>query len=165
MAEVPNPFGLALSRGIDLNRELRENPTGGAYDGLVDEVRHLATSALAKGADGVLYRLHGARAYHCSPMQYGGQYLEGDREILGDLGGAAFNLIFAVGAEDLYLEFISDLPAQAFGWDVQGSGKSVASVRALRPGLLAAADAEADIFLSFPTPISQAVEIQAKSYV
>lgn len=158
LAEVVNPFGKARIRGIDLNEMIRLDPEIGAIelDEIVDETRLEIREALAHGAEGILYRLHGARELFCTPMQYGGHYLEKDRELLDEFAGNAFNLLFVVGNNDLYLDFVSDLPAHAFGWDVRGSGISVNQVRDMRPGALAADDDQADI--RFKHPVSNVAE-------
>ena len=99
LADVSNPYGLALGRGIDLNKALKDDPTVGSIvlDGLVEEVRSHIKASLHSGADGIFYRLHGATPIHCTPMQYGGHYLERDRELLDEAKSAAFNVIFVVG--------------------------------------------------------------------
>jgi hypothetical protein len=163
LAEVQNPFGLALERGIDINQALRDDPEHGSLllDGLEEEVRGRAMDSLGAGADGVLYRLHGAHPRHCTPMQYGGHYLERDRAILDSVREASFNLLFVVGDEETYFDFVSDLPAHAFGWDREASGAPVSLIRAMRGGALAASDPEADIELITGVP-SVAAQLEAK---
>ncbi len=149
LAEVPNPFGLALQRGIDLNKALKDDPSVGAeiLDGLVEEVRDGIVNSLSKGADGIFYRLHGACPAHCSPMQYGGHYLERDRELLSGASNAVLNVLFVVGKEDLYIDFVSDLPAHVFAWDSDLSSLRAGDVRCCRSGALACGDPDGDIGL------------------
>jgi hypothetical protein len=149
LLEVVNPFGLALQRGIDLNQRLSEDPESGnrLLEELIAVVRSQIRTAEVSGADGILYRLHGANPKHCSPMQYGGFYLERDRELLETASWAPFNLLFVVGDEETYLDFVSDLPASAIGWDVARSGFSIAQMRELRAGPVCAAAPDADIEL------------------
>ncbi len=149
LQEVDNPFGLAMRKGLDLNVLLKEDPHNGnqKLNDLCEETRRNIGQAFEKGADGILYRLYGARAKHCTPMQYGGFYLERDRELLEEISDALFNLIFVVGEEDVYLDFVSDLPGHAFAWDIASSKVPVSEVRAMRPGALACDDLEADIVL------------------
>jgi uroporphyrinogen-III decarboxylase len=162
MAEVPNPFGKAWARGIDLNALLANDPPEGAkvLDGLVESARKAMLQCLEAGADGIIYRLHGATAVHCSPMQYGGHYLERDRELLEEVKDARFNLAFVVGDRDLYLDFVSDLPAHVLGWDDRVSGIPTIEGRALRGGAVATFDEEADVILVHPS--SSAAQVLEK---
>jgi len=151
LAAVANPFGQALKAGVDIRSAFEEDPVEGAtiLDGLVALTEAEVQFALKHGFDGVFYLVYGARAGHTTPMEYGGHYLERDREILSGIAGAQFNLVFVLGGEDAYLDFVSDLPAHAFGWDSVASGVSVAQIRAMRPGLLATNSPDADIELRF----------------
>jgi hypothetical protein len=163
LVEVSNPFGRALESGIDLNALLADNPEEGGkvLDGLVSQTREDMISAYDGDADGVVYLLHGACEKHCSPMQYGGHYLERDRELLDWASDAALNMLFVVGDRDLYLDFVSDLPAQLFGWDNRTSGISAADGRALRGGAVATFDPGSDVLLT--TSGSSAAQILEKT--
>ncbi len=149
LAEVPNPFGLALGKGIDLNRALKDDPSVGSVvlDGLVEEVRTQIRESLESGADGIFYRLHGASPAHCTPMQYGGHYLERDRELLSEASGATCNVLFVAGKEELYIDFVSDLPATLFAWDYDLSKISADEVRQSRPGATASSDPSSEFKL------------------
>lgn len=151
LTPVVNPFGQAIRRRVDVWDTLAEDPARGAkqLDDLVARTRREARGALEHGADGILYLLYGARGLHSTPMEYGGHYLERDREILGELASAAFNLIFVVGEDDAYLDFVSDLPAHAFGWDADATGIGVNEIRPMRAGALATNAPNADIELRF----------------
>ena len=150
LVDVPNPFGLALEKGIDLNRALKDDPTVGSLvlDELVEEVRLKIANGLENGADGVFYRLHGANPQHCSPMQYGGHYLERDRELLEGASDAFVNVLFVAGQEELYIDFVSDLPAQVFAWDSERTHISADDVRSARTGATASADPTSEIALT-----------------
>ncbi len=147
--EVSNPFGLALHKGIDLNKAMKDDPTVGnqVLEGLVKEVRLKIALSLEQGADGVFYRLHGATPKHCSPMQYGGYYLESDRQLLSEASGATLNVLFIAGREELYIDFVSDLPAQIFAWDSDLTQISAERVRGARQGSVACADPSSEISL------------------
>jgi hypothetical protein len=149
LAEVPNPFGLALGRGIDLNSALKEDPTAGGQvlDTLVEEVRIQIREGLDSGADGIFYRLHGANPQHCTPMQYGGHYLERDRELLTEAQGTVMNVLFVSGPEEIYVDFVSDLPADIFAWDVHLSKVTATEVRSMRNGATASADPTSEFAL------------------
>ena len=153
LVDVSNPFGLALQKGIDLNKALKDDPTVGSevLDSLIDEVRTRIAGGLASGADGIFYRLHGASPRHCSPMQYGGHYLERDRELLSEASDAYVNVIFVAGEDELYIDFVSDLPAQIFAWDSELTQISAEQVRAARKGAVASADPSSEISLLIGT--------------
>lgn len=168
LAEVVNPFGLAIERGLDLNALLKSDPEGGAtkLDELIASVKATIDDVLSRGADGILYRLHGASPEWCTPMQYGGYYLERDRELLQQASRAKFNWLFVAGDSEVYFDFVSDLPAQAFAWDGPTTGVTATQMREIREGLLASADEASDILLSTVTgSISQALERPAKTKV
>lgn len=152
VVEVVNPYGRALLHGIDLNQELRNDPETGNRQlaELVDETRNAIAKAFEAGAGGVLYRLHGASPVHCSPMQYGGFYLERDRELLAEAVERGFTLLFVVGDEETYLDFVSDLPAHAIAWDLMSTGYSLSAMREMRRGAIAADDPSAEIELVIP---------------
>lgn len=116
-----------------------------------------ARGAIDGGAIGVFYEIHGADASRCTPMEYGGLFLERDRAFLESVADAPCNFVYINGKEP-YLDFVSDLPAQIFGWDAVGSGIVVAEVRKLRTGLLATNDPQADIILDGGESITDRLE-------
>jgi hypothetical protein len=148
--KLDNPFGKALAAGEDLNRKLEDSPEEGAQ--IVQELALSVTKegrdALESGADGILYVLQGARGAYCTPMQYGGWYLETDRKILESFGEANLNVLLVVGNDDLYIDFVSDLPAHVFAWDADASTFDATYVRTLREGALASNDPNSEIKLS-----------------
>lgn len=148
---VVNPFLLACFEDADLNEVLRDNPTQGAL--LVEtyqaRVRASMESALATGADGVFYVLDGARGAYSTPMEYGGFHLESDRELLSLVQDARLNIVFVVGNDDLYIDFVSDLPAHLFAWDAEGSTFSSNYLRTLRSGAQASNDSDSEVFFDF----------------
>ncbi|MCW5943610.1 MAG: hypothetical protein KIS66_15370 [Fimbriimonadaceae bacterium] len=148
LAEVPNPFGLAKAEGVDLNAVLAADPAAGSalLDRYATRVKATIGDSFSRGADGLFYRLAGACPAESSPMQYGGHHLEIDRELLGGLEGAACNIVYVEG-EEPYLEFVSDLPAHALGWDVERSAAVPSEIRAMRGGALALASEDGDLLL------------------
>lgn len=153
LIKVVNPFGQALRSNVEVWDVLAEEPRRGEkiLNELVDKTRSEIKAALEHGADGILYLLYGARGVHATPMEYGGHYLERDRELLSEIEGATFNMIFVVGEDDAYLDFVSDLPGQAFAWDSVATGTSVGQLRDMRAGALATNSPDADIELRFGT--------------
>jgi hypothetical protein len=152
IVEVLNPLGRAIRHGFDLNELLHADPEAGAreLDRLCDEVRAECDKAAADGADGICYRLIGAEPEFTTPMQYGGYYLERDRELLEETKDATFNLLWVDAGEEAYLDFVSDIAAHAFAWDIDKTDVSVVQMREMRRGALAADDPTAD-FVFAPT--------------
>lgn len=159
LTAVLNPFGRALKQDVDLTEILAEDPDRGEtlLGGFVDKAR----KDMAEAPDGVLYLLYGARGLHTTPMEYGGHYLERDRELLTEIENSNFNMVFVVGEDDAYLDFVSDLPAHAFGWDSKATGVTVQEMRKMRTGALATNAHNADIELRFGTDsVSAELELQ-----
>jgi hypothetical protein len=148
--QIQNPFGLAIRAGVNLNQLHDQSPDLGAEElaQFSQQVLSQCRTALDRGADGIFYVLQGARGAYCTPMQYGGLYLENDREILQEFADANLNVIFVVGNDDLYIDFVSDLPAHVFAWDSEASTFDAAYVRTLRNGALASADLTSEILLT-----------------
>jgi uroporphyrinogen-III decarboxylase len=168
LGEVPNPFGLATEQKLQLNALLEQDPERGnaLLEALTEQVRDRIDQALGSGADGILYRLHGAHPSHTSPMQYGGYYLERDRELLEAIKDARLNMVFVVGGEGVYIDFVSDLPAHVFGWDETASGVDLESIREMRQGALATTRVDADVRLETPlTDLTTYLETQALAAV
>jgi hypothetical protein len=139
LMEVQNPFGRALETGVDMNGEFEGGPQFGdnAFTNFFEATRNQIESALNGGADGILYRLFGAEPNLSTPMQFGGLYLEQEREMLSSIADAPFNVLYIEGGEGTYLDVVSDLPAHAFGWDENRMHVSAGEVRSLRHGALA----------------------------
>jgi hypothetical protein len=159
LALVPNLYRRFQLMGKDPVALLKD--TDGKSAGIVDaaeaDARREAQGALEQGAIGVFYEVHGANAGQCTPMEYGGLFLEKDRAFLESVADAPCNFVYIDGKEP-YLDFVSDLPAQVFAWDATGSTIPVSEVRKLRQGALAADDAEADIPLQVEGSITDTLE-------
>jgi hypothetical protein len=145
LLQVDSPFRVRQERGSVASNDPRA--AGDELDEIMTCVGRTIESGMANGADGVLYRLFGARAGHTTPMEYGGFYLERDREILESVADASLNILLLVGDGDLYLDFVSDLPAHVMAWDAAASGFSSNYLRNLRDGAQASCDPESEIFL------------------
>jgi len=138
LVEVLNPFGAALEAGVNLNTEYEAGREHGEalFSAYAAGVESSLMAAIESGADGVLYRLIGAEPELSSPMQFGGRFLEHERELLSTVEGARFNVVYVEGS-DAYLDFLSDLPASAFGWDDVATSLPVQEVRRLTQGAVA----------------------------
>lgn len=147
LAEILSPLARAILEGRNLTRTLHDSPETGEQQlgELIDDTRREISLALEAGADGIFYRLQGAEPEHATPMEYGGHFLEQDRSLLESAASAPLNVLFVEGGPEVYLDFVSDLPANVLAWDSVKSGVDVRNVRAMRKGPLAAADPDADI--------------------
>lgn len=155
LARIVNPFGMARNRGINLNIELKRDPAAGAalLDTLSQEVRDRIEIAVGNGADGIFLFLEGATPEFCSPMQYGGYYLERDRDLLTPLEGAFLNVLYVPGGDGVFLDFVSDLPATVFAWDADASGFRSDYVRRLRNGAQASTDPDSEFLLDLTSGV------------
>jgi hypothetical protein len=160
-AEIDNPFGKAMRQNVSLpgllRRDLKEGEKKLAE--MAEAVKQDFVNAITKGADVIVYKLYGADFVHSTPMEYGGHFLEVDRTILTQ-SDANMILVFVVGGAEAFIDFVSDLPAQIFAWDVVGTGVTVAQVRQMRKGTLAAASPDADITLTHQGDISPVLHIE-----
>lgn len=134
LIEVVSPFGRAELQGIDLNQELYDNPEKGEerLNDLAIQTQIEIARALEAGFKGILYRLIGAEPSKCSPMQYGGHFLEVDREILSKFEQAGTRVVFVEG-EEMYFDFVSDLPCEFMGWDTSLNDLSLNEAKEMRP--------------------------------
>ncbi len=146
LAEILSPFALAQSEGIDLNEVLRNDPASSLLEEYVGRVRANIEIALECGNDGIIYVLSGAEPKFCSPMQYGGHYLEHDRALLDEVRDARLNVLVIVGGEGTYIDFVSDLPAHVFAWDVAATQFTVEELRKLRSGALATSESTTEFY-------------------
>jgi hypothetical protein len=143
LADVSNSFQPGFYEAL----RLAPKEAGSLLDAAVESVRSFMDIALDAGADGIFYRVRGATAGESTPMQYGGHFLERDRDLLERVKDATLNVVFVEGSEDVYLDFVSDLPALLFAWDSQASGYDAAYVRTLRNGAQASADPDSEVEL------------------
>jgi len=151
--EVLNPFARAQEAGIDLLGILDEDPSRGEtkLNAFADETRAALESASAY--DGVFYRVVGACPDLCTPMQYGGHFLEVDRELLK---AVSVPLIVFIEGSDIYLDFVSDLPCTWMSWDTTTNSISLEEAQAMRAGefLLPGGVTEAELVLAEAATVS-----------
>lgn len=143
---VLNPFGKALAAGINLNARA-EDPCDTTLATLAEATRKELAETLTDDTRAVLYVLYGAAENWCTPMQFGGHYLEVERELLAPTYQKVPVLLWIVGEEGAYLDFVADLPTCFIGWDVQATGFPISAMRAVRNGAIFAPDPEAEIEL------------------
>lgn len=145
LAEVLNPFGRAIQFRLPLSTLLREEPDAGQaeLEQLVSVTKTDIEQAILAGADGIFYRLKGAEPAFSTPMEYGGFYLERDRELLQEVEEARLNVLYVEGGPETYLDFVSDLPAHVFAFG--SAEQSIDSIRQMRQGALAGPDPACEI--------------------
>lgn len=137
MTRVDGVFRRAEAAGLDLVRLLESDPEAGNAElaKLVDATRR----AIDDARGSMVYRLAGPEPAKATPMQYGGFFLEKDRELLDHAlatrDGAEVWLEVTAGP-DAYFDFIADLPADVFAWDARATGLGLAEMRSLRSGRL-----------------------------
>lgn len=66
-----------------------------------------------EGAEAVLYHVASASPRTCSPMEYGGKYLEADRTLLSEL---AVPSVLLVSSEGAYLDVLAAMPCTVIAW-------------------------------------------------
>ncbi|MBL8087873.1 MAG: hypothetical protein JNM85_07365 [Chthonomonas sp.] len=150
LVEIYNPYGRAIRSGCDINAVLEESPSKGdaVLAQHVAEAEEDIREALANGADGIFYRLDGAYAGACTPMQYGGHFLELDRALLDGVPAGSVRLLHIMGETEIFLDFVADLPAEFVNWDQAHQTVSLATARALCKGKLALDHVDADLFFA-----------------
>jgi hypothetical protein len=150
LVEVHSPLGLAIRRDIDLVSMLQNDLEFGAakLEELKTEVSWAIVSALEEGAHGVFYRLDGAHPRVCTPMQYGGHFLEIDRELLSLATEANFNLVYIEGEGEVYFDFVADLPCHAFSWSNAHNDINIHVAKTMTSARIALDHEEADIFFA-----------------
>ncbi|MES1227729.1 MAG: hypothetical protein ABUL72_03605, partial [Armatimonadota bacterium] len=144
LAFIPNVYRELELMGEDPLETVKSAEFDDVVQGIESEHSRQARAAITNGALGVFYEVHGADASQCTPMEYGGLFLERDRAFLESVADAPCNFIYINGKEP-YLDFVSDLPGAFFAWDLKGSGIPISEVRIMRNGLLAADDPDADL--------------------
>jgi hypothetical protein len=127
----------------DLLELLKREPDAGARE--LDRLHEEVQADLAQAEAPVVYRLAGPEPAKATPMQYGGFFLERDRELLAQAKQRGTIWLWVDAGPDAYLDFVSDLPANVFAWDAQATGFSLAQMRELRKGTLCTNDPGADL--------------------
>jgi hypothetical protein len=117
---IQSPLSVAMFRSLDIVEKLASDPEGGeeTLSALSAECKSRVESVKQQGGHGILYFLNGAHPEVTSPMQYGGYFLEVDRELLSHASDMELNILFIAGRdEDIYLDVVGDLPPPVVGWD------------------------------------------------
>ena len=146
MIRIDGPFRRAEKAGIPILELYVKDVASGeeVLAELVSETRH----DIFRSNGPIVYVLSGPEPAKCTPMQYGGLFLEKDRELLqfAQEHGQQNEVWLHVDAgEGAYLDFVSDLPADVFAWDAKKTGVSLAEMRKLRAGKLCTNEKGTDV--------------------
>ena len=108
---VLSPLARAIARGLNIIDLLEENPSRG--DQVIASL-FSETQADISHIDGSLnYVVAGAEPIWTTPMQYGGHFLELDRELIGSRQPA----ITLIGGAETYVDIVSDLAETFLIWN------------------------------------------------
>lgn len=122
--------------GKKLAEHLRMDPDA-VHDGLRNIAASLeayAKAAVSAGCDGVYYALTGASEEGLTPMEYTGNLLEYDRQVLNAVANAPFVVLHLHGYRNLYFDMTCRLPATAVCWSDRAGGPSIAEARKVFSG-------------------------------
>ena len=108
---VLSPLSRAISKGLDILNLLDESPAEGdrVIGSLVSETREELSRLDGK----FNYVVAGAEPAWTTPMQYGGHFLELDRELIG----THQPVITLIGGPDTYVDIVSDLAETFLIWN------------------------------------------------
>lgn len=143
MRLISGPFCRAEEAGIPII-ELFEKDVDSGNAKLTVLVAETRNEVLETG-ESILYQLSGPEPAKSTPMQYGGHFLERDRELLELANERGEVWLFVDAGPGAYLDFVSDLPAEVFAWDAVKTGFSLAEMRKLRSGKLCTNETGADL--------------------
>lgn len=112
---VLSPLSRAISQGIDIVGLLEENPAEG--DRVLAELVRQCSSDIEQTSGPINYIVAGAEPGVTSPMQYGGHFLELDRELIGTTSPA----ITLIGGPDTYIDVVSDIAKSYLIWNPEAN--------------------------------------------
>jgi len=143
MKGIDGPFRRAEKAGIPIV-ELFEKDIASGDDILAKMVSETRKEILGAN-EPILYILSGPEPAKTTPMQYGGHFLEKDRELLEFANERGEVWLYVDAGPGAYLDFVSDLPAEVFAWDAVKTGFSLNEMRKLKTGKLCTNEEGADI--------------------
>jgi hypothetical protein len=108
---VLSPLSRAIVQGIDIVGLLEENPTKG--DRVLGELVSQCSRDIEQTSGSMNYIVAGAEPGVTSPMQYGGHFLELDRELIGTRSPA----ITLIGGPETYIDVVSDIAKSYLIWN------------------------------------------------
>lgn len=108
---VLSPLSRAIAQGIDIVGLLEKNPAEG--DRVLAELVSQCSSEIDQTSGPMNYIVAGAEPGVTSPMQYGGHFLELDRELIGTTSTA----ITLIGGPETYIDVVSDIAKSYLIWN------------------------------------------------
>ncbi|MEI7577183.1 MAG: hypothetical protein WCK51_09835 [Armatimonadota bacterium] len=108
---ILSPLSRAISQGIDVVGLLEENPAEG--DRVLAELVSQCSHEMRQVSGPLNYIVAGAEPDVTSPMQYGGHFLELDRELIGTSSPA----ITLIGGPETYIDVVSDIAKSYLIWN------------------------------------------------
>lgn len=124
--------------GGKLMEHLRQDPERvhiglrGVADSLINFVTELMTTDL----DGIYFAIFGASSDQATPMEYVGNFMDYDREVLEAAHRGTLNIIHPHSYEEIYFDSILELPGQVYCWSDRAAGPSLAEMRTHFDGAL-----------------------------
>ena len=143
MKRIDGPFRRAEKTGIPIVDLFEKDIAAGdeTLARMVSETRQEISDANGP----ILYVLSGPDPTKTTPMQYGGHFLERDRDLLEFANENGEVWLYVEAGPGAYLDFVSDLPAGVFAWDAVKTGFPLAEMRKLRSGKLCTNEEGADM--------------------
>lgn len=108
---VLSPLARSIWEGKPVVAVLDSDPSSG--DQMLAELVSATKAEIQAEAGGINYVIAGAEPKFTSPMQYGGHFLEIDRDLI--VGKSV--VITVIGGEDSYIDIISDLAETFLIWN------------------------------------------------
>ena len=108
---ILSPFSKAISRSMDIVGLLADSPSEG--EAVLADLVTQTKVEIAASAESFNYIVAGAEPAFSTPMEYGGHFLELDRELIGDQKPA----ITLVGGSETYIDVVSDLAETYLVWN------------------------------------------------
>jgi len=143
MRRVDGPFGRAEQAGIPIVDLFEKDVASG--DDVLAELIFATRKEILEANDAILYVISGPEPAKTTPMQYGGHFLERDRELLEFANQKGEVWLFVDAGPGAYLDFVSDLPAEVFAWNAVKTGFPLSEMRKLRNGRLCTNEQGADL--------------------
>lgn len=147
LCEVHSPLGRIVRSQPQLLDTLRETPAD-AEDALLDfanEAKNEIREAFELGAHGIFYRLSGANPKVTTPMEYGGHFLEMDKELMAHASSGLLNVISVEDGPEIYIDAVAEVPGHAIHWDNALNELSIEAVRTMTTKFLVLDHPVADI--------------------
>ena len=145
MKRIDGPFRRAEKAAIPIVELIDLDIASG--DDMLAELVSETRKEIFDANEPILYVLSGPEPAKTTPMQYGGHFLERDRELLEFANEKNEVWLHVDAGPGAYLDFVSDLPAQVFAWDAVKTGFPLSEMRKLRAGKLCTNEVGADLHL------------------